>query len=243
MSSVPLTRTRTGGRFVMIVYGRSRLFERDREIARRGLFARWRRRLLILGTVLAPLARCAGALVLAAAAGLVTTGPALGASADLRAAVASAAGSKPAPIVMPAGGRTLGGLTSQGNAIVLRISKKDQRIDAVNAGLAMSCTSGDQFLMADWWARLPISKNGSVRVSVTIPASAGSGGSGSTTGSGSGSSGTTYTFAGGTDTFSGKLDPKHATFAGVWDLHLTYALSTGQTDRCDSGRVRFKAVL
>ena len=144
---------------------------------------------------------------------------------------------------MPAAGRTLGGLTSQGNAIVLKISKNDQRVDAVDAGLAMTCTSGDQFLMPDGWARLPISKSGGVRVSATIPASAGGGGSGSTSGSGSGSAGTTATFSGGTDAFSGKLDPKHATFAGVWDMHLTFALSTGQTDQCDSGQVRFKAVL
>jgi hypothetical protein len=140
---------------------------------------------------------------------------------------AIAALAKPKETAMPAAGKVLGGFTSQSEPIVLEISKKDKRVDLAGTALDMTCTSGDQFTTADALVRLPISKQGKVHMTLVIPPSSGS----------------PTSITGGTDTFSGKLNRENATFSGVWQLHLTFSLSGGQTDQCDSGRVTFKARL
>ena len=137
---------------------------------------------------------------------------------------AVAALAKPPVNTMPAAGRMLGGLTSQQQAVVLAIAKKDKQVKQVVTALSMTCTSGLQLLVPDNWTHLLIARNGAVHVSYVIPPSNG--------------------ISGGTDTFSGKLNAKKATFSGTWELKIGFADSTtGQTDQCDSGAVTFHAVL
>jgi hypothetical protein len=177
--------------------------------------------------------RTASAAALAAAA-LACVAPAVSAHGVSRVrrlrtlATAAVAKSKTNP--MPAAGKVLGGFTSQQQAIVLYVGKKDKRLDQVGTALNMSCTSGDQFLIPDRWGHVPLAKNGSVSGTFQILP-------------GTPAPGSTATLEGGTDSFSGKLNAKRATFSGTWDLHMTFALSGGQTDQCDSGRVTFKASL
>jgi hypothetical protein len=169
-----------------------------------------------------------------AAAALACVAPAASAHRVSRAhrlqalASATAATSKTNP--MPAAGKVLGGFTSQHEAIVLDVGKKDKRLTQVRTALNMSCTSGDQFLISDGFSNAPLAKNGSVSGTFQIPPETPTPGS-------------TATLTGGTDSFSGKLNAKRATFSGTWDLHMTFALTGGQTDQCDSGHVTFKASL
>ena len=124
-------------------------------------------------------------------------------------------------------GMFLGGLTSQSFPFVIQLSKNGKAVRGVAVGLEMTCTSGDQFGLPDSWTHLPIARNGSVRVSLAVPPSAGTGAS----------------ITGGTDSFSGKFNRKRTAFSGVWDLHLNFSLSNGQTDSCDSGLVKVGALL
>ncbi len=130
-----------------------------------------------------------------------------------------------------ANGRTLGGFTSQGNPIVLTVAKHGKKLGAVATALDLTCASGDQLTMVAGWAGLPVGHGGAVSTSLSIPPTAGTG------------SATGITITGGTDTFSGKLNRKKATFTGQWELQFDFTLASGQTDQCDSGNVGFKAVL
>jgi hypothetical protein len=167
-----------------------------------------------------------------AAAALACIAPAVSAHgvsrADRLQALATAAVAKSTTNAMPAAGKVLGGFTSQQQAIVLFVGKKDKRLDQVGAALNMTCTSGDQFLVSDGWKPLALAKNGSVKATLVVPPPP---------------PGSTDPLQGATDSFSGKLNAKRATFSGAWDLHMTFALSGGQTDQCDSGRVTFRASL
>jgi len=175
---------------------------------------------------------CVAAAVVAAIAYVVPSVSAHGVTRQrslARAAVAAVA--KPPANPLPAAGKVLGGLTSQRQAVVLAIAKKDKQVTQVVTSLNMKCTTGDQFFVPDGWAKLPIAHNGAVKVGVTIPSDTSTGG----------------TITGGTDTFTGKLNAKKATFSGKWELKLDFSMtdSTGATvtDQCDSGPVTFKAVL
>jgi hypothetical protein len=134
------------------------------------------------------------------------------------------------PASAPGPGRVLGGFTSQGWPVVVVVSKNEQRIAALEAGLEMSCASGVQYSTLDYWLRLPIGARGKVKLAaaiVPIPSSAGA----------------TESLTGGTDSLAGKFNRTRTTFSGVWQLHLTFSSSSGTTDTCDSGAVNFSAVL
>ena len=123
----------------------------------------------------------------------------------------------------PAAGRVLGGLNAQGLPVVAGVTRNAKRMTLVTT-FVMNCSSGDQPIFPDSWAKMPIAANGSVRGHVTltaIPSTA---------------------LTGGSDSISGKLNRKAGTFSGVWDLHLDFS-SNGQTDSCDSGRVAFRTRL
>jgi hypothetical protein len=143
---------------------------------------------------------------------------------------ATAAAAKSPPAVLPASGRTLGGFTSQHLPVVLQISTQDKRLNLAGSALNLTCTSGTQFVIPDGWVKLPISKKGIVNGSYRIPASPPPAGG-------------TIGIIGGTDTFSGKLNAKKATFSGTWELKIEYSMPNNQTDQCDSGHVTFEAVL
>ena len=161
---------------------------------------------------------------------VVSSGSAKNVSRQKQLEAAAAAVTKPPPALLPASGKTLGGFTSQQLPIVLQVAKKDKRLDLVGTALNMTCTSGDQLVLPDGWAKLPLSKKGVINASIQLPPSGPP-------------SATTVTVTGGTDAFSGKLNAKKATFAGTWDLHLDFSMPNNQTDQCDSGHVTFKTVL
>ena len=121
----------------------------------------------------------------------------------------------------------LGGLTSQSWPFVIELSKNGKMLRGADVGLEMTCTSGSQFGLPDSWAHLPISRNGAVDVSAAV----------------SPSPGATASITGGSDSFRGKFNRKRTSFSGVWDLHLNFSMSNGQTDSCDSGQVKVAAVL
>ena len=170
-----------------------------------------------------------GVAVAVAMASIVSNGSAKGVmrARSLERAALAALAKPPAP-VLPASGKVLGGLTSQHQAVVLMIAKKDKQIAQTVTALQLKCTSGDQLLLPDGWVKLPLTKSGAVSVSITVPPS-----------------GTTpVAITGGSDTFSGKLNGKKATFSGKWELKLNFSdSSTGQTDQCDSGVVTIHGVL
>jgi hypothetical protein len=121
----------------------------------------------------------------------------------------------------------LGGLTSQSWPFVIEISRNGRMVSGAAVGLDMTCTSGDQFSVPDGWSRLPVGRDGRVDGVVAVPPS----------------SGASASITGGSDSFTGKLNRRRATFSGVWDLHLNFSLSNGQTDSCDSGGVKVSAAL
>jgi hypothetical protein len=144
-------------------------------------------------------------------------------------AVAIAALAKAPKPVMPAAGRLLGGFTSQSQPVVLAVAKKDKRLDVVATDLNMTCTSGDQLVIPDNWTKLPLTPKGTVTITAQLPPSAPTAGA--------------PTLTGGTDSFSGKLNGRKATFSGTWELQLTFSMPDGTTDQCDSGKVSVRAAL
>lgn len=123
-------------------------------------------------------------------------------------------------------GMTLGGFTSQKWPVVVDVAKDGRRITQVALGLDMNCTSGGSFGTPDRFFDLPVRSNGSVHAAALVPPSPPSPGS-------------TVLVAGGSDSFTGRLDRRRATFTGTWQLHVDFQNSDGTSDRCDSGRVSF----
>ncbi len=122
----------------------------------------------------------------------------------------------------PAAGKLLAGLTKQGAPVVIGVARNQKHI-SVLAVLEMSCTSGNVFLTEDYWPRLSVASNGSVRGAQALAPS------GSVTG--------------GAHSIAGSLNRKHGKFAAVMRLQLNFAFSNGQTDSCDSGNVLVAAIL
>jgi hypothetical protein len=129
------------------------------------------------------------------------------------------------PSAGPAAGRMLGGLTAQGWPVVMAVASNGRRVQETRIALDMHCTSGGQWTAIDGWSGLPIRGDGSVQAAEAIPPIAGSA--------------TTDALTGGSHSMVGKLNRKRATFTGTWHLHLSFTSSSGQTDECDSGVVRF----
>jgi hypothetical protein len=142
-------------------------------------------------------------------------------------ATAATAGTHAQDAGAPPAGEVLGGITSQGWPIVIEIAKNGKKFSLVRAGLDMRCTLGDSFSLEGGAENLPISSDGKVHGARQIPPSPGSGAS----------------VTGGSEKFAGKLNRKRSTFSGMWQLHLTFVMASGQTDQCDSGRVRLTARL
>jgi hypothetical protein len=137
------------------------------------------------------------------------------------------AGTVTKPAASPADGRALGGFTSQGWPVVVEVSSSGKQLGLVGTTLGMSCTSGVEFPLYDGWRHLAVGSAGKVHVAFTVPPSPGS----------------PVSITGGTDSFSGTLDRRRATFVGSWDLQLSYSMSDGTTDQCDSGQVTLRARL
>jgi hypothetical protein len=124
----------------------------------------------------------------------------------------------------PAAGRVLGGTTAQQLPMIVTVSSNGRRMTA-RVAFNMTCTSGDTFIVPDGWNRLLVPASGVVRAAGPVPPIPASGGSDSITG--------------GFDSLSGKLNRRQAVFSGFWELQLNFSSPSGQSDACDSGRVRF----
>ena len=122
-------------------------------------------------------------------------------------------------------GAVLGGFTSQGWPVVIKMSGDHRRIVRVGIGLTMRCTSGAQFALRDGGGSMPIGTGGRVHMAATIAPAPGSSAS----------------IVGGSDLFAGTLAHGRTAFSGVWDLKLVFATPDGHKDTCDSGRVTFAA--
>jgi hypothetical protein len=116
-----------------------------------------------------------------------------------------------------------GGLTSQGWPVVVEIPKSEKRVRLGLVALRMSCTSGAVFAQMAGVGNLAIGAAGNVGRTRSISAQPGSGAS----------------LTGGSVSFAARLNRQGLTMSGTWHLHLDYLLSSGQTDHCDSGTVRF----
>lgn len=141
--------------------------------------------------------------------------------------MATVAARIPAPAAPPANGRTLGGLTSQGWPIVMDIAHNGRSIAPIVVGVQMTCTDGSVFGVPDGMIHVPIASDGSVRATSVIAPSPGS----------------PVSLTGGSRSLTGRLDRKHGTFSGAWQLSMGFQTSGGQTSECNSGRVRFRARL
>jgi hypothetical protein len=142
----------------------------------------------------------------------------IGARSFATARVATAGGSSGSNIV-------LAGFTSQQYPAFFKISADAKTLRLSGIALAMSCTSGAQFILQDSFARVPISPSGKLHIAVAIPST-------------SGSSGVTYS---GSDSVTARLGSRHTELSGTWQLHVNYSYTNGMTDQCDSGPVRFTA--
>lgn len=136
----------------------------------------------------------------------------------------------PKQTAQTAAGMTLGGFTSQRWPVVVDVAKDGRRITQVALGLDMNCTSGGSFGTPDRFFDLPVWSNGSVHAAMLLPPLPASPGS-------------TVSITGGSDSVTGRLDRRQATFIGTWQLHVDFQNSDGTSDHCDSGRVSFKTRL
>jgi hypothetical protein len=177
----------------------------------------WRHLLLVAGVTFGVAWAIAGARALASGPGPIERAPAR---------VAFMSAQTPAHTSAVSGaGTVLGGFTSQGWPVVIKMSGDHRRIVRVGIGLSMRCTSGSRFALNDGGGPLPIGAGRKVQRAATIPPAAGS----------------TVSVVGGSDMIAGRLKPGNTSFAGVWDLHLVFTTADGHTDTCDSGRVTFTA--
>jgi hypothetical protein len=115
------------------------------------------------------------------------------------------------------------GLSSQQLPSFFEITNNGRMLKLGAIAFGMTCTSGDEFVWSDRDVKVPISRTGKLRANFAqAPTLV--------------SSGVTV---GGTDMLDATLNRRHTMLTGTWRLVQTYISSTGQTDQCDSGPVRF----
>jgi hypothetical protein len=122
-------------------------------------------------------------------------------------------------------GIVLAGLTSQQYPTFFKISADARTLTLGSIAISMNCTSGDQFVLEDAFARVSIKPNGRLHATFSQPPTAAS-------------SGVTYS---GTDSLTARLGRRHTQLSGTWRLRVNYTFTNGMSDRCDSGPVRFTA--
>jgi hypothetical protein len=175
----------------------------------------WRHLLLVAGVTFGVVWAIAGAKALASGPTERTAAPVTFTTATTRAHAGAAIKT----------GTVLGGFTSQGWPVVIKMSRDHRHIVRVGIGLTMRCTSGTQLALRDGGGSMPIGTDGKVHMAVTIPPTAGSAAS----------------IAGGSDMFTGRLERGNTAFAGAWDLRIAFTTPDGHKDTCSSGRVTFAA--
>lgn len=144
----------------------------------------------------------------------LASGLAIGAFA-LQSVPAEAAPSSPTTV--------FGGLSSQRFPSFFEITNNGRMLKLGAIAFGMTCTSGDEFVESDRDVKVPITRTGKLTAhyaQAPTPVSDGA-------------------TVGGTDTLDATLNRRHTMLTGTWRLVQTYISSTGQTDQCDSGPVRF----
>ena len=134
--------------------------------------------------------------------------------------------SVPAEAAPSAPNTVFAGLSSQQLPSFFEITNNGRMLKLGAIAFGMTCTSGDEFVWSDRDVKVPISRTGKLRAHFAQPPTLVS-------------SGVTV---GGTDTLDATLNRRHTMLTGTWRLVQTYISSTGQTDQCDSGPVRFTDV-
>ncbi len=124
-----------------------------------------------------------------------------------------------------ASGIVLAGITSQQYPVFFKISANARTLTFGSIAISVNCTSGDQFVLPDAFARVSIKPNGRLHATFSQPPTAASGG-------------VTYS---GTDSLTAHLARKHSQLSGTWQLRVNYSFTNGMSDECDSGPVRFTA--
>jgi hypothetical protein len=137
-----------------------------------------------------------------------------------RAATIGTAAHAPAPSAI-----VLAGFTSQQFPVFFKLGGDGRTLTLAGIALNMTCTSGEQFVLEDGFARVPISARGKLHGSFAEPPT-------------SGSSGATVSA---TDSLIAHLNRSRTQLSGTWQLSAHYAFTDGTSDDCSSGPVRFTA--
>jgi hypothetical protein len=118
----------------------------------------------------------------------------------------------------------LAGLTAQHYPVFFKVSSDGKAVSADGIALSMTCVSGGTLVWNDTFGRLPIHRNGAVRMSYASPTIL--------------TNGTASTVK---DVLTARLSPNHAQLTGTWHLSVTFTFPDGTGDQCDSGPVAFSA--
>ena len=122
-------------------------------------------------------------------------------------------------------GIVLAGFTSQNLPSFFKVARNGRTLTVGAIALDMTCTSGAQPVLPDSLGRVPIKPSGKLHDTVVVPPTAVSNGE----------------TVSATDSLTAHLNQAHTQLAGIWRLRVTYSLSNGMSDKCDSGPVRFNA--
>ena len=136
------------------------------------------------------------------------------------------AGSVAAAAPAAASAKILGGVTSDGWAVVVEINKSGKQVVRASTGVTLNCTSGAIVSVPDGFQKLKISKKGKF---------------GATFGPQTfdNPDGTKTVFEG---SISGKTNKARTKASGKWQLKVTDLDAAGAvTDTCDSGTLSWKA--
>ena len=123
-------------------------------------------------------------------------------------------------------GNTFGGLTGQGDPVVVDMNSTRRRVARIAATIELSCTSGDSGTVTDKYTDLSVSRRGKFKVAFGP---------------------VTQRNDDGTSTdvqvrMTGALNDAKTRVTGTWRIILTYHDAAGAvTDTCDSTLVSWKA--
>lgn len=141
-------------------------------------------------------------------------------------AAVAAAPSAGARTLAAAVGNTYGGVTSQGQPVVVDMKPTRRQIVRAVVALELTCTSGTGFVVPDRYTRVPVTRSGKFRVAFGPITQRND-------------DGTTTDVEG---RMSGALNRARTSISGSWSLSATEHDTTGAvTDTCSSGSVRWKA--
>ena len=136
-------------------------------------------------------------------------------------ALADAPDSRP-PVTQSAATLSLGGLTSNGWPVHIRLARSGKRIVRAVGAIDLPCSKGGSLTFRDTWRNLPV-RGGRFRTGYRD----------------------SFTEGGETiqvdDSFAGKVNRKRTRVTGTWRNKMVIREADGSVDSCDSGVLRFTA--